>query len=71
MYYTRHIVNGIIRLNKNGKMKIQIDKTDMAFKNLKKELEIDKPVKFSATIEINSSNYTWEDILSHKLSLKN
>ena len=71
MYYTRHIITGIISLKKNGKIKMKIDKTDTAFANIKNELEIDKPVKFSATIEINSSNYTWEDILSHKLSLKN
>ena len=71
MYYTRHIVTGIIRLNKNGKIRIKIDKTDLAFKNLKNELEITKPVKFSANVEINSSKYTWDDILSHKLSLKN
>ena len=70
MYLTRHIVTGIIYLNKHGKMKMKIDKTNTAFKNIKKELEIDKPVTFSVMIEINSSKCTWEDILSHKLSLK-
>jgi hypothetical protein len=36
MFYTRHIITGIIHLNKNGKVKLKIDKTDIAFKNIKK-----------------------------------
>ncbi len=71
MNNTKHIISGVIRLSRNDKIRIKLDRSTNAFVDIKNSIEKNKPVRFYGVINLNNCQYSLEDKLCDEFALKN